>query len=128
MRVFGILCLIAASAAVLVTPAPSAAAGNDVEAIELATTLTVADRECPRFRLINSAFAKTMSGYGIAKKEDLARAMNAADDEIDPDHQLHGILGLVEYQRQRDPSGWCLGVWRRYGPNGTYLRQLVEPR
>jgi hypothetical protein len=41
-------------------------------------------------------------------------------------HGGYDVPNGVMLDYQTDPSAVCLDVWKRYGPYGTFVRQLVE--
>jgi hypothetical protein len=68
---------------------------------------------CPRFQVIERAITAERAEAGVT-----AYMMESFDEEP---------LILVK-QYNENPSEFCDKVWRRFGPNGTYKRQMLEAK
>jgi hypothetical protein len=71
---------------------------------------------CPRFKQVDGATIKERRSVGIPDDFRYTRS-----DEFD------AFIKMAYGNYHADPSGYCLEIWKLYGPDGTYKRQMVEP-
>jgi hypothetical protein len=67
---------------------------------------------CPRLKIIDSAWQAERKNYGLT-----GRYLEVGES---------GKIALNDYNA--NPSAYCLDIRKSYGPNGTYMRQMVEAK
>jgi hypothetical protein len=71
---------------------------------------------CPRFKVIPSAVREELNDAGIS------------DEDLKSDHGKYALLYVFDMIKHEDRSKLCKEAWEKFGPNGTYKRQMLEAK
>jgi hypothetical protein len=121
--------ILAALALLMMSGAANATIWSD--AAEMTTLANFAgspkyDR-CPRFRVIDAAIKAELAAANM--KGPAGTPDDPTDDLLWPeDGRGGGGTSMYIDGYNADPSAFCTKVWRLLGPNGTYRRQMLEPK
>jgi hypothetical protein len=112
---------LAALALLMTSSAASAFTQEQSNIIAVATFAQYAglDDHCPRFKLNNSAMIRELTDVGLTRKDFESQAMSEA--------RTTNFTFLTASYRA-NPSNFCNTAWQKFGPNGTYKRQMLEAR
>jgi hypothetical protein len=119
----------AAACVAFATPVKAFTESEQKRAVERVATVMIAttDDRCPRFKAIDAALVAEGASYGITDRAEVMRLINQIDADLDQGHEGYGLYVMLISAYKADP-GWCERVWREFGPDGTYKRQLIEAK